>query len=237
MDEMGQGKVGKPKSWADVTLEELENEIKGWRDGESVIEAYAELFVEWAINELCPLSDYVVSKKQPPSGLYPVHELTFGIMYCTDTDDRERVWKLFRFEAIDSGKPQTVVTGCWLENDDRLAGDTIVTGGFEDYCELLTGAVDVFGGRVVRLPQWDKSTPDAQTAPDAVKAKAPRVPSRPADLRKWRKVWQKIRPQVENGVSNPKIADWLCGQPEHLRYAADTVADIVKAGLAGLLDD
>lgn len=63
----------------------------------------------------------------------------------------------------------------------------------------------------------------------------PRVPKRPADLRRWKAVWMKIKPLAARGAS-------YVAMQTHIRDAEvpdcslETITDIVRAGEAGLLD-
>lgn len=68
-------------------------------------------------------------------------------------------------------------------------------------------------------------------------APQPRVPGRGKDRRRWVATWRAIRPQVERGKAYNEIATWLRKtHPADLACSADILADIIRAGEAGLLD-
>lgn len=66
--------------------------------------------------------------------------------------------------------------------------------------------------------------------------KQPRVPDRPADLRKWRAAWVLIESEVQKGKKYEDIAAWLKKMRPELNYSGRTISDIVSAGEAGLLE-
>jgi hypothetical protein len=69
---------------------------------------------------------------------------------------------------------------------------------------------------------------------------SPRVPGRSADRTKWIATWRAIRGEVEKGNVLPKDLLGHLAKSEstdHLRWSEDTMRDIIRAGLAGLLEE
>lgn len=97
--------------------------------------------------------------------------------------------------------------------------------------------IDDFGASwwaYLHPPTTSESRPEVQT----VKPKTPRVPKQAAVLRKWKAVWKLIKGQVKQGYTNIEIEDWLekTQSNKSLRLSAETLADVIAAGEAGLLD-
>jgi len=67
--------------------------------------------------------------------------------------------------------------------------------------------------------------------------KEPRVPTRPADRRRWKATWKHIKGLVKQGKSYVEISKWLTDRHKELACSPDIVADIVRAGEAGVLDN
>jgi hypothetical protein len=65
---------GKASAWDTLTLEDILNDLKDWRNGESVVEVYPALLIEWTLNELAGwLDDYEVKRaagRPAPSGAH-----------------------------------------------------------------------------------------------------------------------------------------------------------------------
>ena len=72
--------------------------------------------------------------------------------------------------------------------------------------------------------------------PDTAAAVRPRMPTRPADVRKWRAIWWKVKPELRRGKRYTELAD-LFNTDDTLSPSPDLVADVIRAGEAGLLDD
>lgn len=64
----------------------------------------------------------------------------------------------------------------------------------------------------------------------------PRVPKRGAPLRRWRATWLAIGPLLKKATPYAKICDWLQKMHPELACSPDILADIIRAGEAGLLD-
>ena len=64
----------------------------------------------------------------------------------------------------------------------------------------------------------------------------PRVPERGQDLRRWKRTWRVLKGKEEYLHSYQEISKWLKKMHPNLAYSADIVADIIRAGDAGLLD-
>lgn len=64
----------------------------------------------------------------------------------------------------------------------------------------------------------------------------PRAPIRAKDLTRWRQTWRTIRPEYERSKSYAQISEWLHRSHKDLAVGADKIADICRAGAAGLLD-
>jgi hypothetical protein len=64
----------------------------------------------------------------------------------------------------------------------------------------------------------------------------PKVPSRPADRRRWESIWRVIKSWVYQGYSPKEIAKRLAAKRPHLKCHPDTISSIIDAGDAGLLD-
>lgn len=95
---------------------------------------------------------------------------------------------------------------------------------------------EVVSKYVAGLPEM-QATED-QTSKQHAKAapKKPRVPGRLRDLNKWRACWRKIKPEWKRGKPYYEIRQWLNAQDSDLEYSEDVLAEIIKAGEAGLLD-
>ncbi|GAF91345.1 unnamed protein product [marine sediment metagenome] len=64
----------------------------------------------------------------------------------------------------------------------------------------------------------------------------PRVPKRGKDLRRWKNTWRVLKTKEAQLGSYEKISKWLEKMHRPLAVSPDTVADIIRAGDAGLLD-
>ena len=88
--------------------------------------------------------------------------------------------------------------------------------------------IDAFGSPAI----------EQEPRPTLPAAKSPRVPVRPRDKQKWRRCWALIKGQWQQCKNYEQISGWLARmhKEEKLDYSPDIVADIIKAGEAGLLD-
>lgn len=68
------------------------------------------------------------------------------------------------------------------------------------------------------------------------KSQLPRVPSRRADWQQWHVTWLKVRSQWEQGSNYTSICERLQKTHPELYCSEKTLAAIIKAGDAGLLD-
>ena len=96
--------------------------------------------------------------------------------------------------------------------------------------QVMQEAIDQQGGRLSATP-FVSEEPPRRHPPGT-----PRVPSRAADLRKWGATWSLVRGQVRNGSSYEAMAAWLARLHRDLAYSPQVLADIVRAGQAGLLE-
>lgn len=71
------------------------------------------------------------------------------------------------------------------------------------------------------------------------KREKPRVPKPGAHRRRWRAIWAQVQAQVEKGSPVKSMCDWLQKMYSETRpelvCSEDTLADIIRAGKAGLL--
>lgn len=105
-----------------------------------------------------------------------------------------------------------------------------------EYVALVQEAKELFKGEG-DLPPTPR-LPIVAVGGKSWRVPAPRVPSRRADLRKWCRVWAAVRDRT--GMSYTDLAAQLAtdGLGDNLpHYSADIVADIIRAGDAGLLDN
>ncbi len=63
-----------------------------------------------------------------------------------------------------------------------------------------------------------------------------RVPTRPKDLRRWRTTWKAVKKEWEKSASYSAMSEWLSKMWPDIACSQETLADIVRAGEAGLLD-
>jgi len=80
----------------------------------------------------------------------------------------------------------------------------------------------------------DAQPVEPDTTPTEPEASA-YVPSRAADLIRWRATWRRVRGEVEDGKSLAELTAWLQAH-EGPQYQQDTLRKIIKAGTEGLLD-
>ncbi len=64
----------------------------------------------------------------------------------------------------------------------------------------------------------------------------PRVPNRPKDFARWKATWAAAKGMWARGESYESIAGWLYKVHPELGRASRTLADVLRAGDAGLLD-
>ncbi len=64
----------------------------------------------------------------------------------------------------------------------------------------------------------------------------PRIPNRPKDFARWKATWAAAKGMWARGESYEAIAAWLCKTRPELARAPRTLADVLRAGEAGLLD-
>jgi hypothetical protein len=65
----------------------------------------------------------------------------------------------------------------------------------------------------------------------------PRLPTKPLVRSRWRATWRYVKGQWKQGSSSyEEISDWLYRMHPDLNYGPDSLADIIEAGEAGLLD-
>jgi hypothetical protein len=80
------------------------------------------------------------------------------------------------------------------------------------------------------------ATPAPAQPPQPVERDAPHVPKRPADLRRWKAAWQRIKPLVAQGKSNDYIVGWLARHDDDLQLSKESIIRIIAAGEESLLD-
>jgi hypothetical protein len=66
-------------------------------------------------------------------------------------------------------------------------------------------------------------------AQESTRISQPRVPKQPKRLNDWKAAWRKVRGKWKNAATYTELAQ-IAG------FSSETIADIVKAGDAGLLD-
>lgn len=102
-----------------------------------------------------------------------------------------------------------------------------VTPGRELLEWISTYLVNLYSQSTVRSGKQTSPRPD-----DA----APYCPTRPAHRQRWRAIWRVIRLWWESGDSYAEISRKLNDNAGSLKAEPDNVAQIVKAGQAGLLN-
>jgi hypothetical protein len=89
----------------------------------------------------------------------------------------------------------------------------------------------------ISLPLPLPAAPAPPPVPALAEKDLPRVPSRPGVRRRWRAIWIKIKPLVDEGASSGEIEAWFAGHDVRLRPSKKTLDRIIAAGQAGLLDE
>lgn len=141
---------------------------------------------------------------------------------------------------------------CWIVHPDAVLGGSLMMSPAPDNSTdvALAGCTDqwrrYFGMLLEEMKRpnlavavGDKESAGGQGQPEPHTAKAPRVPKRGADLRRWRAIWVQVQKQVKKGKPVKSICEWLQrmyskNQPEWV-VSEDTLADIIRAGEASLL--
>ena len=82
----------------------------------------------------------------------------------------------------------------------------------------------------------DSAPGDTSQHTPAGRPDGPRVPTRPKDRVRWQATWQKVKGQWQQGKGYTEMSDWLAKAHPELRCSAATLADLIQAGHAGLLD-
>src|SRR5262249_13897569 len=93
--------------------------------------------------------------------------------------------------------------------------------------------------RTLECGEGDGSVSPAVTEPDGPaprQDRVPRVPCRPKDWLRWHATWQHVKDEAHRGKGYAHMTEWLRRTRPELRCSPDTMADIVAAGHAGLLD-
>lgn len=135
----------------------------------------------------------------------------------------------------------TLVDGVFLAHDGYTYHDFVLLYGL---VVRWSGAKVLRGPFVPEAEREPEATAEPETRAEPGVAsqaaseprEAPRVPSRGADRRRWRATWRAIEKEVEKGRSTKWIAEWLAKTHGGLACSPDTLADIIRAGEAGLLD-
>ncbi|HZU07164.1 MAG TPA: hypothetical protein VFB73_14455 [Chloroflexota bacterium] len=106
-----------------------------------------------------------------------------------------------------------------------VAGGTrvTVTSAWDAVAEAAVGAVPA-GASATAVEERDAPAPRV------------RVPRRLRDRVRWQATWHVVKAQWRQGRRLTAIADWLARAHPELRCSADVLADIVRAGEAGVLD-
>jgi hypothetical protein len=76
----------------------------------------------------------------------------------------------------------------------------------------------------------------AVRASDHVNSPNPRVPTRGKDRVRWKAIWTKVRPERARNKSYQEMANWVSKDP-NLKVSPDVLADIIRAGESGRLDE
>lgn len=136
------------------------------------------------------------------------------------TDNEERMASIRAFEVADHR------TEVHFRDEESWYGGSPAEPIGEAFEEFRGYVVGLFPNQPIRQSESPQETP--------------RVPRRPADRRRWKAIWRKVKGEAEKGKSVKAIADWLktsaVANP-NLPCSADTLSDIIRAGEAGLLDD
>jgi hypothetical protein len=77
----------------------------------------------------------------------------------------------------------------------------------------------------------------ASQRPPVLRQDGPRVPTRPKDQVRWQATWQKVKHQWQQGKGYQEMSEWLQRMHPELRCSPETLADLVWAGHAGVLDN
>jgi hypothetical protein len=78
---------------------------------------------------------------------------------------------------------------------------------------------------------------ETQMDRDALEEEKPRVPSRPKDRQRWQAIWLKVQAQWRQGKRYEQMSQWLNKMHPELNCSPDILADIIRAGEAGRLEE
>lgn len=105
-------------------------------------------------------------------------------------------------------------------------------------CRVMREALIPQSGQVLTLasaPALESGAGPAPSDGQRIAPDGPKVPSRPADYMRWSRIWLYVRSRIGKD-GNEEICDWL-GKVHKEKCSEDTLSKIIKAGLAGLLDN
>jgi len=80
---------------------------------------------------------------------------------------------------------------------------------------------------------WERLRVACQGEAEDERAPSPRVPTRLSHKRRWQAIWLKVKPQVGQ-MNYAAMADWV-NKTTILKVSPDVLAEIIRAGDAGLL--
>ena len=135
----------------------------------------------------------------------------YGRVLATESPGRIRV--TFRM-AADLGL-QCEVVWFW-----QTVGDILTGMREEGFTELPVGA------------EASEPTPAEEGADDD----NIRVPQKPQALKRWKVTWRHIKGQWDQEANYKKISEWMTKMHPDLPHSTDTIAAIIRAGEAGLLE-
>jgi len=98
-----------------------------------------------------------------------------------------------------------------------------------EYCRM-------FVERLVEIPGAKATSIGEREVKESAPRKQPRVPTRQRDFARWCACWRKIKPKWRLGKNYYEIREWLNAQDSDLEFSEDVLAEIIKAGEAGLLE-
>ena len=132
-----------------------------------------------------------------------------------------KLWKVvFELSALSPNQTEVSLTCTDLTPEEA-----------QPYLNLFAKACDTWGSGEDerRVEQTDADLPN-------VDSEELDLPSRPADLQKWKKVWGLTRTQWERNATPQEIARWIDKVHPDLPSGVDTVRKIMTAGESGQLE-
>jgi hypothetical protein len=201
---------------------------------------------KWSTGETLKIEDRHYGREKSPNeyiallfvptnrwGMLGNSNWKYATMHAVETLPNQEILIAFKDGFVDP-----VYRGSEYDPNEVKSIDTTLV---EVHKEIKHWSETLDGGTVIGTSVSTPIEPALQNVADReergpmVKGKI-RVPTKPTHLKHWREIWRTVRGMWNTTQNYTEITNWLNKAHPSLHCSAELMADIIKAGEAGLLD-